>query len=68
VPVSEVQRYMKELLEFVAGRHADIAASIAEKKLIDDDTKKKLDAALAEFRDVFQYAGKEQQAAPEAKK
>ncbi len=66
VPVSEVQRYMKELLEFVDGRHADIAASIAEKKLIDDETKKKLDAALAEFRDVFQYEGKENEAAHKA--
>ena len=59
VPVVEVQRYMKELLEFMDGQHSDIVASIAQKKQIDDETKKKLDAALSEFRDIFQYEGKE---------
>ncbi len=62
VPVSEVQRYMKELVEFMVGRHPDVVASIAEKKQIDDETKKKLDGALAEFRDVFTYEGKENEA------
>jgi peptidoglycan hydrolase CwlO-like protein len=66
VPVAEVQRYMKELIEFIDGRHSDIAASIAEKKQIDDETKKKLDAALAEFKDVFQYEGKENEEARKA--
>jgi peptidoglycan hydrolase CwlO-like protein len=66
IPVSEVQRYMKELIEFIDGRHADIAASIAEKKQIDDATKAKLDAALGEFKDVFQYEGKENEEARKA--
>jgi F-type H+-transporting ATPase subunit alpha len=62
VPVSEVQRYMKELIEFMDGQHSDIVASIAAKKQIDDETKKKLDAALGEFRDVFTWDGKEDEA------
>jgi F-type H+/Na+-transporting ATPase subunit alpha len=66
VPVAEVQRYMKELIEFIDGRHSDIVKTIAEKKQIDDETKKKLDAALTEFRDVFTYEGKENEEARKA--
>jgi hypothetical protein len=46
---------MKELIEFMDGQHSDIVATIAQKKQIDDETKKKLDAALGEFRDIFTY-------------
>src|SRR5512142_824199 len=36
VPVEQVTRYMKELLEFLDGRHPDIARTLAEKKALDD--------------------------------
>ena len=54
VPVEQVQRYMKELIEFLDGRHPEIAKSIAEKKALDDGIKKALDGALKEFRGIFQ--------------
>ena len=58
LPVGDVIRYMKEMLGFMDSRHPEIGKAIAEKKQVDDDTKKKLDAALAEFRDIFQVTGK----------
>jgi F-type H+-transporting ATPase subunit alpha len=54
VAVDKVGKYMQELLAFLDGRHADIAKRIAEKKQLDDEVKKALDAALKEFRGVFQ--------------
>jgi F-type H+-transporting ATPase subunit alpha len=53
VPVEEVGRYMRELVEFLDGRHPEIGRKIAEKKAIDDDTRKALDAALQEFKGIF---------------
>jgi F-type H+-transporting ATPase subunit alpha len=53
VPVEQVTRYMKELLEFLDARHPDIAKTIAEKKALDDGLKASLNKALAEFRSVF---------------
>src|SRR5512141_369956 len=38
IPVEQVQRYMKELSEFLDGRHPEIAKKIAEKKQLDDET------------------------------
>jgi F-type H+-transporting ATPase subunit alpha len=53
VPVEEVGRYMREVVEFLDGRHPGIGRKIAEKKAIDDDTRKALDAALQEFKGIF---------------
>jgi len=54
VPTDQVTRYMKELVEFLDGRHPELAKQIAEKKALDDGIKKALDAALKEFRGIFQ--------------
>ncbi len=56
VPVDQVGRYMKELLVFLDGRHPEIARRIGEKKQLDDEGKKALDAALKEFGGIFQAA------------
>ena len=53
VPVEEVGRFMRELVEFLDGRHPEIARKIAEKKAIDDDSRKALDQALSEFKGIF---------------
>ena len=53
VPVEQVGRYMKELAEFLDGRHPEIGKQIAEKKQLDDALKAALGKALAEFREVF---------------
>jgi F-type H+/Na+-transporting ATPase subunit alpha len=57
IPVEQVGRYMKELMEFLDGRHPEIARSIAEKKALDDGIKAALNKALAEFRGIFQVEG-----------
>jgi len=54
IPTDEVSRYMKELIEFLDARHPEIAKVIAEKKALDDGIRKQLDAALKEFRGIFQ--------------
>ena len=54
IPTEHVVRYMKELVEFLDGRHPEIARSIAEKKALDDGIRKALDGALREFRGIFQ--------------
>jgi F-type H+-transporting ATPase subunit alpha len=54
VPVEQVGRYMKELTEYVEGRHGDVLKALHEKKQLDDPTRGALDKALAEFREVFQ--------------
>ncbi|MFO7155021.1 MAG: F0F1 ATP synthase subunit alpha [Pseudomonadota bacterium] len=54
LPVSEVQRYMKELLEYIDTQHPEIPKLILEKKELTAEIREKLDRALASFRDVFQ--------------
>jgi F-type H+-transporting ATPase subunit alpha len=54
VPVEDVGRYSKELLEFLAARHPEVVKKIAEKKAFDDQIRKDLDLALEEFKGVFQ--------------
>jgi F-type H+-transporting ATPase subunit alpha len=58
VPVDQVQRYAKELSEFVNTRHPGLLKLIEEKKELTTELKEKLDAMLKEFRDVFQVEKK----------
>jgi F-type H+/Na+-transporting ATPase subunit alpha len=58
VPVEQVGRYMKELVEFLDARHAELVRKVAERKQLDDEVKKGLDAALTEFRGIFQAEAK----------
>ena len=53
VPVEQVSRYMKELLEFLDARHPEIAKTITDKKTLDDGVKASINKALTEFRSVF---------------
>jgi F-type H+-transporting ATPase subunit alpha len=57
VPVEQVVRYMKELVEFLETSHGAIFKTLAEKKALDDGLRKDIDAALREFRAVFQPQG-----------
>jgi F-type H+-transporting ATPase subunit alpha len=54
VPVDQVVRYMTELLAFVETRHGALLKLIAEKRELVPELRKGLDAALREFRSVFQ--------------
>jgi F-type H+-transporting ATPase subunit alpha len=53
-PVDAVQRFERELFEFVEAKHGGVLKEIKEKKSIDDDLDKKIQAALREFETVFQ--------------
>jgi F-type H+-transporting ATPase subunit alpha len=54
IEASAVQRYEKELHEFLAERKGALLDELRQKKAIDDDLKGKLSAALEEFKGVFQ--------------
>ena len=53
VEVSDVPRYMKELVEFIETRHPEVLKLLREKRDLTDDVRAALDRALEEFRDVF---------------
>jgi F-type H+/Na+-transporting ATPase subunit alpha len=53
IPVEEVRNFESSMLAFFANAHPDILKTIAEKKVIDDDTKAKLQAAVGEFKKRF---------------
>ena len=57
-PVSDVQRYMKELLAFLQGRHATVLTMIREKKDLTPEVTAALNTMLTEFKDVFQPSAK----------
>ncbi len=58
VEVADVQRYIKELLEFMEARHAGTMKLLKEKMALSDDVRAGIDAALTEFRDTFQATSK----------
>ena len=57
VPVAEVRRAEEELLRFMATRFGSLLTTIKTKKIIDDELKAQLNAALKEFMQTFAAAG-----------
>lgn len=55
-PESTVRQYEKEMLEFLKTKHSHVLKNIAEKKAMDDATKKQLQEVLTEFKAIFQPA------------
>jgi F-type H+/Na+-transporting ATPase subunit alpha len=53
VPVEEVRRYEEELYRFLETRAPGVLSAIAEKKILDDEVRPALEAALAEFTTQF---------------
>jgi F-type H+-transporting ATPase subunit alpha len=53
IPVPEIQRYVRELVEFMETRRAEVLKLLREKKDLTDEVRTALDAALEEFRSVF---------------
>ena len=53
LPISEISRYEKEMLEYVRTRHGDVLKGIRDSKVLDEDVERKLVAALDEFAGVF---------------
>ncbi len=52
-PTDKVQKYMNEMLLFMETKHAVIVKELTEKKAMDDGLKKKINAALDEFKTQF---------------
>jgi F-type H+-transporting ATPase subunit alpha len=55
VPVDKVQAFERAFHEFMASNHPEIRAAITEEKVISEETAKKLDAAIAEFKQTVPY-------------
>ena len=53
-PVEAVQRYEKELFEFVETKYRDIFETLRAKWVIDDELDKRIQTALKDFDTVFQ--------------
>jgi len=49
----DVQRFERELTDFLSSKYGSILSKIAEEKKIGDDTKESLKSALTEFKAVF---------------
>ena len=52
-PTRSVVKYLSELSLFIESKHADILDEIDKKKTLDDDLKKKINAALDDFKKIF---------------
>jgi F-type H+-transporting ATPase subunit alpha len=53
VPIEEVRRYEEELYRFLEARASNVLTGIADKKILDDEVRGALDAALTEFGKQF---------------
>jgi F-type H+/Na+-transporting ATPase subunit alpha len=54
VPVPDVQRFQKDLVEFIHTRYAALLTQIATKKQITDEGRAELKRAIGEFKEQFQ--------------
>ncbi|NOK15067.1 F0F1 ATP synthase subunit alpha [Corallococcus exercitus] len=54
VPVSDVVRWMKEMLEFVDSKYPNIVQDLVAKRELTADIKANINKALTEFNDLFQ--------------
>jgi F-type H+-transporting ATPase subunit alpha len=54
IPETDVNRYEKEMLQFLKQKYTGLLSTIADKKAVSDDSKKELTAALVEFKSIFQ--------------
>ena len=53
VAIEDVRRYEEDLYRFLETRHAAVLSGIAEKKIIDDELKAAIEAALKDFGQQF---------------
>jgi F-type H+-transporting ATPase subunit alpha len=53
LPVTSVQKYERELYNFLEAKHPQVLPAIREQREISDDVKSKLEAALKDFGQVF---------------
>jgi len=55
--ISDLQRYEREMLDFMRASHAEVLETIASTGKLEEETEKKLVAALDAFAEVFQASG-----------
>jgi F-type H+-transporting ATPase subunit alpha len=53
LPVTAVQKFEKELFDFLDNRYPDLLEEIAKQKVLTDELSDKLDKAIAEFKNTF---------------
>jgi F-type H+-transporting ATPase subunit alpha len=58
LPVSDIERYEREMLQFLDARHGSLLDEIEEKKKLDDNLTGRMKAALSEFGRQFSAGGK----------
>jgi F-type H+-transporting ATPase subunit alpha len=54
VPVTDVPRWMREFMEFMDGKHPQVAKDISTKRELTADIKAALNKGIGEFNEVFQ--------------
>jgi F-type H+-transporting ATPase subunit alpha len=57
IPVADVQRFEKDLLAYVHGRHSEVSKHISEKGDLPDEMLETLRGAVEEFKKNFQTSG-----------
>ena len=68
IEVGKLGEYEKQLMSFLESKHAEILESIRTKKAVDEETTKKLEAALKAFGTGFGGGGSEKKAEKKASK
>ena len=53
IPLERIGQFEKEFLKFVDNNYPEIVDTIKETKDLSDETKKKIDEAVAEFKKIF---------------
>ncbi len=53
MPTNKLQEWQSRFVAFLHEKHSDITTTIKDKKAVDDDTEKKLEAAIQEFNKSF---------------
>ncbi|TFG91465.1 MAG: F0F1 ATP synthase subunit alpha [Myxococcales bacterium] len=61
--IGDLQRYEREMLEFMRNRHGDVLEAIRKSGKLEDDIERKLVQALDEFAGMFQTSAQGQSAA-----
>ena len=54
LPVADVQRFEKGLIEYVRTRFSSLLVQIAQKKQITDEARPELKRAIGEYKEQFQ--------------
>jgi F-type H+-transporting ATPase subunit alpha len=57
LPVADVQRFEKGLIEFVRTRYASLLVQIVQKKQITDEARPELKRAIGEYKEQFLATG-----------